>query len=321
MAKPDTDDGWLKYAHELDAALACADWSKGARIVLHEVFAQIYGPAKRKVAQLSPSELGRRYGTEKSNIVRSTRELVSGGALIKVSLGWYRFNKNYEAWTRNGHPRLSPGEKKWAKDAPRIAMAYKHISGDKSDTKTETSLTPAETSLTPPTVSDLSPNGDKSDTKTETSLTPPPYKGSAGVSFKNFKNREGEGKSPPTFASLGDEYKKLGAWAEEFAGDCAWALQVNRWGLSGHPVAWIKTAMEQCAASGRLTITYVNGTLLGYQRENGPPKPVGKFKPNGVAKPPEPIVDSKKAADAMAACQAAAEKSRIEGLARKGKTP
>ena len=77
MAKPDLDDGWLKYAHELDAALAVADFTKGARIVLREVFSQVFGPAKSKTARLSPSEIGRRVGMARQNVMRGIDELLN----------------------------------------------------------------------------------------------------------------------------------------------------------------------------------------------------------------------------------------------------
>jgi hypothetical protein len=130
VANPDTDDGWFKLAHELDAALAVADFSKGARIVLREVFAQVFGKAKRRHAALSPSDLARRTGMDKSHVVRAIRELVDSGVLQKVGEGVYKFIKDYESWTRPGPavakgqplsprlPRLSKVEVAFAANAP-----------------------------------------------------------------------------------------------------------------------------------------------------------------------------------------------------------
>src|SRR5438309_51367 len=108
VAKPDCDDGWLRYAHELDAALAVADFTKGARIVLHEALEQFFGPPKLKSATLSPTEIGDLVGIAKQNIARAIRELMESNVLPRNPDGTYMFNKNYETWTRSGAPRLSP---------------------------------------------------------------------------------------------------------------------------------------------------------------------------------------------------------------------
>jgi hypothetical protein len=118
MAKPDCDDGWIKYAHELDAALACADWSKGARIVLREVFSIIYGRDKPRTAIVRPTDLAGRVGTYKEAIIRGVRELVKGRALVKVGDCEYQFIKDYETWlTSSGKPRLSTQEIAYCKAA------------------------------------------------------------------------------------------------------------------------------------------------------------------------------------------------------------
>jgi hypothetical protein len=132
MAKPDCDDGWLKYAHELDAALAVADFTKGARIVLREIFAQLFGPAKLRTARVSPTELARCTGQVKTGLVRAVRELVESDVLRKRPDGSYVFNKDYESWViqggrghSSGSPRLSRDEVIYCRNAPVRAMAYK----------------------------------------------------------------------------------------------------------------------------------------------------------------------------------------------------
>jgi hypothetical protein len=133
MAHPDTDDGWLKYAHELDAALAAADFSKGARIVLREVFAQIFGPAKQKTAELSPSDIARRIGRSKGTVGNRITELVESRVLVRVG-SRYAFRKDYETWVRvvrrlpDGSvetvPRLTPAEVQWCRAAPKHALSF-----------------------------------------------------------------------------------------------------------------------------------------------------------------------------------------------------
>jgi hypothetical protein len=141
VAKPDIDDGWLKYAHELDAALAVADFTKGARIVLREVFSQIYGPAKKRTAKVSPSAIGAACGMDRHNISRGLKELVDGNVLRKQDDGVYTFNKDYETWLESGrgarpnHPRFTPEEMAWCRNAPALAMSYKHQKGIPMDTR------------------------------------------------------------------------------------------------------------------------------------------------------------------------------------------
>jgi hypothetical protein len=125
-AKPDCDDGWLKYAHELDAALAVADFTKGARIVLREVFSQIFGPAKLRHAKLSPAEIGGRVGMARSHVMRGITELVDSGVLARSADGSYKFIKDYESWTYKGARRLSEAEVVYCHSAPKISLSYMH---------------------------------------------------------------------------------------------------------------------------------------------------------------------------------------------------
>lgn len=134
MAKPDLDDGYLRYAHELDAALACADFTKGARIVLREVFSQVFGPARSRTARVFPSELARASGAGKSNLCRAVRELCDSGVLRKISECEYGFVKDYESWTKGRLPRLTPEEISYARLAPSRAMSHKRTSGVNPDT-------------------------------------------------------------------------------------------------------------------------------------------------------------------------------------------
>lgn len=131
MAKPDTDDGWLKYAHELDAALAVADFTKGQRIVLREVFAQIFGPAKLKTAKVSPTLLGAAVGMDRHNISRAIKDLLDGNVVRRLDDGRFKFNKDYERWLESGrgarpnHRRFTPAEIAWCRRAPTEAMSHK----------------------------------------------------------------------------------------------------------------------------------------------------------------------------------------------------
>jgi hypothetical protein len=124
--KPDTDDGWIKLAHELDAALSVADFSKVANMVLCEVRAQVYGPAKRKRAFISPTEFGNVIGQKKQNVGRAIKELEDSGAVERHFGGWLTFRKHYRKWTAtDGTPRFTREELAWIASAPSRALLYK----------------------------------------------------------------------------------------------------------------------------------------------------------------------------------------------------
>lgn len=160
MSHPDTDEGWFILVHALDGALACADFTKGARIVIHEVFAQIYGPAKRKRAVLSPTDLGKRFGRDKQYFGRAIRELVTAGALEKFPTD-YKWIKYYQRWTNaNGSPRFTQAEREVLKAAAERAMWFKteddktyqpnqhKMVGNRVDASTESPTSPSTESPT-----------------------------------------------------------------------------------------------------------------------------------------------------------------------------
>lgn len=139
MAKPDCDDGWFKLAHELAGAMEVADFTKAERVVLRFVFLQVFGPARRKLAELSPTDIARRAGMQKQNVDRAIKSLVAGGTLQHRGGRLYRFVKDYDQWTRNGAPRLSPAERAWVAGNPALAMWYQQdpmSSGEMTDKET-----------------------------------------------------------------------------------------------------------------------------------------------------------------------------------------
>jgi hypothetical protein len=110
VAKPDLEDGYLRLAHELFAAVCCAGLNKWEMIVLREVFDQIYGPRKAPTAFLYPTDIARRWGTFKESIVRAIRSMVDAGILRRRAEAEVAFVKDYEKWSRGGKPRLSTAE-------------------------------------------------------------------------------------------------------------------------------------------------------------------------------------------------------------------
>jgi hypothetical protein len=189
MAKPDTDDGWLPYAHELDAALAVADFSKGARIVLREVFSQCFGLARNRTAILSPSEIGGRVGVMKEHIVKAVGMLVACGVLTRVSRGEYRFVKDYERWTfPDGSARLTKTEIAWCLSAPYVAKA--HLKSRKPVLNTGAQLVPLDSRLG----AQLVPGDDELGSAVGSRLgaqlvpeIPPPYRNGRGIEEREIE--------------------------------------------------------------------------------------------------------------------------------------
>lgn len=126
MAKPDLNDGYLMVAHELMAAVMTAHVPQEARVVLFEVFSQLYGPAKLKEAILAPPEIARRTGLKPANVWRGIGFLVTNGMLVRdPASGTYRWVKDYARWGVEGKPLLSPQMASYAVHAPMLAMSHK----------------------------------------------------------------------------------------------------------------------------------------------------------------------------------------------------
>jgi hypothetical protein len=124
VAKPDLKDGYFLIAYELMAAVAAAGFNRGAQIVLCEVFAQIYGLAKRKEAVLSPSDIAHRTKYDRSNLIRSIRELTKANVLVNVGEVRYRFNKDYETWKLNETPEQRSLRLAYSRFAPTLAKSF-----------------------------------------------------------------------------------------------------------------------------------------------------------------------------------------------------
>jgi biotin operon repressor len=126
VAKPDLNDGWHKFAYELEAAVNAAPFSRVARILLRYVFAQLYGKGVRPVvAQLPQSEIARRLDLPRQNVWRAVAELVGAGVLVEVSRDVYRFVKDYQRWKdKDGRPLLSDEIAEDCRLAPQFGAAF-----------------------------------------------------------------------------------------------------------------------------------------------------------------------------------------------------
>lgn len=103
MASPQLEQGFIRLAHELDAALSAAGFGREENLILREVRAQCYGRNNRDVAVFNLSELERETGIPRQCFTRALRRLIECGVLVKTDAG-HRFIKDYESWTRGGQP-------------------------------------------------------------------------------------------------------------------------------------------------------------------------------------------------------------------------
>ncbi len=107
MASPQTDKGFIMIATDLHIAIAAARLGEAESLVLGVALRQLYGPRKLAVATLSAAEIAKGAGLNKSNVIRARRSLVARNILEETE-GGYRFVKDYETWTFNGRPLLTP---------------------------------------------------------------------------------------------------------------------------------------------------------------------------------------------------------------------
>lgn len=304
MAKPDLNDGYLRVAHELDAALACAGFGRDQRIILHEVFAMIFGPAKLKTVDLSPSAIGTRYGLPKQSIGRALTSLLESGVLIRDGFG-FRFIKDYERWTWKGEPMLTPPMIAECRKAPKAAMSHVNKNVDSSTT------TASSNSLTDTrkTSSDLLTNQDIQvdrvnkfdDAASTNALTDvnkfddaTHYLERAGLRIENLeKKRESAPSSsiespsvPPIGKTLSPEAEAIIALAERRWNELLEPGTFARDLCYDYDVSWVRRALDETYDKyGRdeLPRPWVRGKLQAWFKAGGPPE--SKFVGTSNGKP------------------------------------
>lgn len=83
---------------------------------MREVFRRIFdGKDAPRTVHLSPSDIAKRSGYDRRNLIKRIHRLVDGKVLIRDGKD-YRFNKRYWEWTRDGRPMLTEIEKRWCRE-------------------------------------------------------------------------------------------------------------------------------------------------------------------------------------------------------------
>jgi hypothetical protein len=115
-------DGFLPVPHEMFAALMLVDLTCEARMVLCEIVAQRYGPAKREGAKFKQSELAEQLGVFRSNIARGLRALLDRGIVVRHGKE-FRLVTDYDAWTKKGASLFTSQRADYIATAPGRAAA------------------------------------------------------------------------------------------------------------------------------------------------------------------------------------------------------
>lgn len=131
MASPQLEQGFIRLAHELDAALSVAGFGRVEALILREVRAQWFGKANREVAWLNFRELERETGIPRQSFQRAVRSLVESRVLAKVE-GGHKFIKDYESWILKGQPMLTPELVSYCRSATRRACVSAHEGGQRT---------------------------------------------------------------------------------------------------------------------------------------------------------------------------------------------
>lgn len=107
MASPQLEDGFLRIAHELDAAFSAGGFTQYESIILREVREVIFGPSRKKETKVSPTDLAKRWEVHRSAFSSALSRLVKQNVLKKSETG-ISLNKNYESWkSPDGTPLFS----------------------------------------------------------------------------------------------------------------------------------------------------------------------------------------------------------------------
>jgi hypothetical protein len=247
LARPDCDDGWIKLAHELHAAITASGLNHAARVVLCEALEQVYGPAKRRHAVLSPSDIGRRFGGRpKQWADRGISECEDGGMLDRQPGGKYRFVKDYESWrSPQGGALFSAGELEWIREAPARALNCAGRAGREASSKMMTNGSDQHESVIifdDPT--NVSVNG-LDDVSPAPLINPPAYRENCG------RREEDKNPLPPAAAeAAADDADAVSDWAESLPGaESEYLGGKARAMCAGYPAEWVRAALVVAVVS------------------------------------------------------------------------
>ncbi len=127
MAAPDTDDGWFRFALELDSAIGFARLGEAAGVLLRYGLHQVYGAGERpKVMVLRQTELAERTGQDRNWAFKGIGELLRKRILVEATgRHEYRLQKDYERWVgKGGKPLLSRAQVRDCQAAPGYARQF-----------------------------------------------------------------------------------------------------------------------------------------------------------------------------------------------------
>lgn len=316
MAKPDLEDGYLKIAYELFAALVGSPAVVGLRgTILWEVFCQTYGWAKRPHAELCPTEIARRRGVKRQNVSRALAELVEMKVLSHKGGDAYGFNKDHESYEFGESPEQRQARVSYAIHAPQLAKSHKHEIDAKEARKTESKVIHGaqddnvdRINNDAVTASDLIQNRINNDAVSASEVIhsddmseAAPLIGTRGIELKReTRHLDATAPTTPTLTSPTPEsIRRIADLADDLAPNEDLGSKVAGW-CAGYPVAWVEDAVRiawvGAKPGGRAA--YANKCLIRWHHQGGPPQAeVEKIRqampalPNGptpYVEPPDP---------------------------------
>jgi hypothetical protein len=249
----------------------------------------VYGPAKKREASLSPTDIATRVGTYKESIVRAIRSLKAGGVLRETETG-VRFVKDYEAWTWNGEPRLTAREQAYCRTCipsnASIKLGNESVPNPSTHDGNESVLASSKPgNESAPISTDIgnesvprrerigSPAGTKALPDGNESVPRAHYVDRAGLRIELRKGEEGreDPPCPPVVSKAGTpEADRVANLAAEIGGDIGWAMWAcNRFKMGDEPKI-VEAALDAAVDAKIIDTTYVAKIIKRLNREGLP---------------------------------------------------
>ena len=283
MAHPRKKDGYIQLSHELAKAIALANFSKWATVLLFEIITQLYN-LDRDDAQVNLQDLAVRHGADTGNIRSGAIELQNAGAIEKTGPQTYRFDKDYESWNRSGQPRMTQAEVAEAKRTPRrVAESLKTDAPNRVQKDAQT----ASKRTHPAKADRVQKDAQTASKRTHIETPSPAYKtgGPAPAELKRDKRDKEERDLLREEEIENVTQERPEAWpntAEEITATFALADELYPW--SSYPAlakrlcqttraVWVQDALVAASRGGKTpkTWSYITAIVDGYRTEGSSP--------------------------------------------------
>jgi len=100
------DDENIYVAKELDAAISIAGFSPAERVVLREIWIQIYADDGVSSASVDPRDIDAKLGFRQGTAGIAIARLIKFGVIGRTESGRYTFIENFQSWNAKGVPLI-----------------------------------------------------------------------------------------------------------------------------------------------------------------------------------------------------------------------